>query len=445
MDASPAIANGPSPAESASLRPIFAPWKAPDPWSRDMSDISPFDAAAFNARFNHHDPDFGVHREAIFDEMRARCPVGRSNEWGGYHILTRYEDVVAVARDDVTFSSEDSVTLPGIPNSEMQLLPITIDPPRSFLYRNILMRFFRQRWLERFQLWADAFVDELIDEFIETGRGDVQTQLSHPLTANFIMYLTGLPQELWREYSEPVINGIGRNIDDEDGGRRRPDTAQMLSEEIERQRASPKYSPDEKVIPFLLNVEIDGRKLTHQEIKAVMDLLLAGGFDTTMALIGNSVLHLHHNPDKRRQLIDNPSLIDVAVEEYLRWVTPQQALFRTATQETEIGGVPVCKGDKVMLAWSAANHDPEIFTDPHEVRFDRGNNRHVAFGVGAHLCLGLNVARLEARTSLRQILARLPDFKVDEGGVVRPPGLGVVYGLEHLPITFVPGKKVGRS
>jgi cytochrome P450 len=412
-----------------------------------VTDKCPFDPHAFNRRFNHHDPDFGAHREAIFDDLRGRCPISRTDQLGGYVVLTRYEDVVAVARDDATFTSEEGITLPGAPATVALNLPISIDPPRSFLYRNMLMRFFRQSWLEHFAVWVNAFVDGLIDDFIEQGRGDLQEQLSHPLTANFIMYLTGLPRELWREYSEPVIHGIGRRNTGggEQYGGGRNEVTQMLSEEIDAQRASPKYSPDEKIIPYLLSVELEGRKLTHEEVMAVMQLMLSGGFDTTMALIGNSFLHLHHNPAARRELSDNPELIPAAVEEYLRWVTPQQALFRTATKDTEVGGVPIRKGERVMLSWSAANHDPDVFADPHEVRFDRGANRHVAFGVGAHLCLGLNVARLEARTCLRQVLKRLPDFKVDEAGVTRPPGLGIVNGMDNLPITFTPGQRLAAA
>jgi cytochrome P450 len=403
----------------------------------------PFDPTAFNARFDHHRPEFGTNREAIFDDLRARCPVARSDEWGGYVVLTRYDDVVAVARDDATFSSEPGITLPGLPATELLRLPISIDPPQSFKYRNILMRYFRASWLKSLEPWVDAFVAELIDKFIEQGRADIQADLSHPLTAGFIMHVTGLPREQWWEYSIPVIAGIGRQIGDEARMISRADASRMLSEEIERQRKAPRYSADEKVLPYLLQVEIDGRKLTHEEVLAIMELLLDGGFDTTMALIGNSLLHLHHRRDKRRELIDNPGLIEPAVEEYLRWVTPQQGLFRTATRDTEVGGAPIRKGEKVFLAWSAANHDPEAFPDPHEVRFDRPNNRHVAFGVGAHLCLGLNVARVEMRASLSQILHRIPDYSVDEAGIVRPEGLGIVYGLEHLPITFTPGTRTG--
>ena len=135
--------------------------------------------------------------------------------------------------------------------------------------------------------------------------------------------------------------------------------------------------------------------------------------------------------------------MDAAVEEFLRWVTPQQGLFRTAMKDTEIGGVPIHKDEVVFLAWSAANHDPAIFPDPHEVRFDRTENRHLTFGVGAHLCLGLNVARVEMRAAISQVLQRLPDYRVDESGVVRPPGTGIVNGLEHLPVTFTPGKRTG--
>ena len=406
-----------------------------------MTDKCPFDPKAFNGQFNHHLPDFGRHREAIFDDLRARCPVSRTEAFDGYVVLTRYEDVVAVARDDATFSSEPGITLPGLPASEMLRLPISIDPPRSFQYRNILMRFFRASWLAALEPWVNDYVDEQIDGFIESGRADLQADLAHPLTANFIMHVTGLPREQWWEYSMPVIAGIGREGGEGSRAPTRAETTQLLSDEIERQRRSPRWSPEEKVLPYLLNVEIEGRKLTHEEVLAIMELLLDGGFDTTMAAIGHSYLYLHRNHDKRQQLIDDPSRVPAAAEEFLRWVTPQQGLFRTATRDVEVGGVTIKKGEKVFLAWSAANHDPEAFPDPHEVRFDRPTNRHVSFGVGAHLCLGLNVARVELRASLAKVLQRLPDFVVEEDGLVLPPGLGIVNGIEHLPVSFTPGER----
>lgn len=278
---------------------------------------------------------------------------------------------------------------------------------------------------------------------IESGKADLVADLAHPLTANFIMHVTGLPREQWWEYSIPVIAAIGREGGDSQRAPTREQTTQLLSEEIVRQRGSPRGSPDEKVVPYLLEAEIDGRKLTHEEIMAIMELLLNGGFDTTMAAISHSFLYLHRRPDQRRRLIENPALMDNAVEEFLRWVTPQQALFRTATKDTEIGGAPIKKGEKVMLAGAAANHDPEVFPDPHEVKFDRENIRHLSFGVGAHLCLGLNVARLEMKAALSKVLQRMGDYVVDEAHVERSPGLGIVNGIERLPVTFTPGKRAG--
>ena len=406
-----------------------------------------FDAAAFNTHFNHHDPAFGPNREAIFDDLRTRCPISRSDQWGGYVVLTRYEDVMTASRDDATFSSEQGITVPGLPSTEILRLPIGIDPPRSFLYRNFLMRFFRASWLKALVPWVDDFVDARIDNFIESGRADLQSDLSHPLTANFIMHVTGLPRELWWEYSAPVINAIGsgRTLGDAASEPQvtRADTSRMLSEEIDRQRAKPIYSADEKVLPYLLNVEIEGRKLTHPEIMAIMELLLDGGFDTTMACMGHAFLFLSRNPGHRRQLIEKPELMDAAVEEFLRWVTPQQGLFRTATKDTEIGGTPIKQGERVYLAWPAANHDPEAFPNPHEVRFDRPQNRHVTFGVGAHLCLGLNVARVEMKSAFSKVVQRLPDYVAQEDALVWPEGRGIVNGLEHLPVTFTPGRRLG--
>ena len=410
-----------------------------------MSEQCPFDPATFNANFDHHRPEFGRHREQVFDEMRGRCPVARTSEWGGFVILTKYDDVFEAARDDATFTSEDGITVPGLPATQMMRLPITIDPPESFKYRNILMRFFRASWLAGLEAWVNDYTDQLIDAFIEKGAADLQSDLAHPLTANFIMHITGLPRDLWWEYSAPVIAAVGRHGGDETRMVSRADTTRRLSEEISRQRAQPCASPDEKVLPYLLDVEIDGRKLTDVEVLAIMELLLDGGFDTTMAAMGHALLYLYRNPEKRRQLIEQPNLMSAALEEFLRWVTPQQGLFRTATRDTEIGGTAIRKGERVFLAWSAANHDPSVFQEPHEVRFDRPTNRHLSFGIGAHLCLGLNVARVEMRAVFTKVLQRLGDYAVDEAKVELPAGMGIVNGLEHLPVTFTPGKKIGAK
>ncbi|MET0986546.1 MAG: cytochrome P450 [Steroidobacteraceae bacterium] len=411
-----------------------------------MSANCPFDPKAFNRHFNHHAPEFGANREQIFDDLRERCPVARTDAFGGYVVLTRYEDIVRVARDDATFSSEAGITVPGLPTTEMLRLPIGIDPPRSFKYRNVLMPFFRASWLKKLEPWVNDFVDERIDTFIESGKADLQSDLAHPLTANFIMHMTGLPREQWWEYSMSVIASIGavRSDIDDKWIPTRAETTALLSEEIERQRQSPRWSADEKVLPYLLQVEIDGRKLTHEETLGIMELLLDGGFDTTMAAIGHSLLFLYRNHAYREQLIDQPGLMPGAVEEFLRWVTPQQGLFRTATKDVEVGGVMIKAGERVFLAWSAANRDPQLFALPHEVNFDRPNrSRHLSFGIGAHLCLGLNVARLELGSSLSKVLQRLPDYVVNETGIVPAPGLGIVNGIDHLPVTFTPGKRSG--
>ncbi|MGE0741752.1 MAG: cytochrome P450 [Hyphomonadaceae bacterium] len=406
-----------------------------------MANECPFDAKAFNENFDHHDPQFGLNREAVFDDMRARCPVGTTSAWGGYHILTRYEDVVAAAKDDATFTSEPGITIPGLPATQLNRLPISIDPPRSFFYRNILAKFFTVRWLNALEPWTRDLVNGFVDDFIETGRADLQTQLGHPLTAKFIMHVTGLPGDKWYEFSEPVISAISRGKEDFSAMDRRGEASRQIFAEIERQRANPTHG-DDKVIAFLLNVEVEGRKLTQDEIFGMVELMLDGGFDTTLACMGHAFAYLGRNPAARQTLIDDPSKIPAAVDEFLRWVTPQQGLFRTATRDVEIGGKLIKEGEKVFLAWSAANHDPAAFPDPHDVKFDRTSNRHIAFGIGAHLCLGINVAKLEMRIAFETVLARMPDYKLDEAGIVRPPGLGIVNGMEHLPITFTPGKRL---
>ncbi|MFZ4604022.1 MAG: hypothetical protein ACOYM8_16370, partial [Caulobacterales bacterium] len=209
----------------------------------------PFDVTTFADAMNHHDPDFGLHREAILDELRSRCPVAHSPAWGGFHILTRYEDVAAAARDDETFSSEQGITLPGLDATQLNRLPIGIDPPRALFYRHMLTRFFTVRWLDQLEPWLRALVDDLIDDVIETGRIDLQTQLSHPLTAKFIMHITGLPDEKWYEFSEPVISAISRLMDPSAAAAmsRRAEASRQIFAAIEAQRTIVQARHDDEV------------------------------------------------------------------------------------------------------------------------------------------------------------------------------------------------------
>jgi cytochrome P450 len=190
-------------------------------------------------------------------------------------------------------------------------------------------------------------------------------------------------------------------------------------------------------------MQIDGREIEVMEFVMLLTTLVAAGLDTTTNASANIAVLLHEQPELRQQLIDRPELIPSAVEEMLRYLTPLPMLARVTTRDVEFDGITIPEGQKVALQWLAANHDPEEFPEPEKVVFERKPNRHLAFGMGPHRCIGMHLARIEVRVVLEELLRRLPDYEVVTDEVVR--GKGVTRQIYNLPVRFSPGKKSGSE
>ena len=210
-----------------------------------------------------------------------------------------------------------------------------------------------------------------------------------------------------------------------------------LAEEMDKRRDRP---ADADLFSRIVHGELDGEPLDEVQISMYGMLMMLGGMDTTSGLTGNALLQLCEHPELRQQLIDDPSLLTSATEEFLRHDTPTLGLGRTTTRDVEIGGCVIPEGEKVLLMWAAANRDPAIFENPDEIDFSRENRKHLSFGVGAHRCLGSNLAREMFKVMLEEMLRRLPDFDL-AGEPVRYEDAAEVYGLSSLPIRFTPGTR----
>lgn len=175
---------------------------------------------------------------------------------------------------------------------------------------------------------------------------------------------------------------------------------------------------------------------------SIVDLLLAGGVGTTASLVSQALVWLAEHPAVRQRLIDDPSLMDHAVEEFLRYFSPTQALARTVTKDTEFQGCPMKKGDRVLLSWSSANRDEKLFDNPDEIDIERWPNRHTAFGIGVHRCAGSHLGRYMSKTLITQILERMPDYEVDFSALERYPHQGTNMGWQRIPATYTPGPRV---
>ena len=200
--------------------------------------------------------------------------------------------------------------------------------------------------------------------------------------------------------------------------------------------------PTDDATTHFINVEVEGRAMSDDEIYSILELVISGGVGTTASLVTQSLVWLFQNPDQRQRLIDDPSMVDVAVEEFLRVFSPTQALARTILEDTDFEGCPVRKGDRALLSWASANRDDQQFENPDEVDITRWPNRHVAFGLGIHRCAGSHLGKAMAREMIRQVLARMGDYVVDIDRVVTYPDQGTNAGFHSIPVTFTPGERL---
>ncbi|MDG2004066.1 MAG: cytochrome P450 [Novosphingobium sp.] len=401
-----------------------------------------FDVAQFAQNFDHHSRDYTNHLNAIFAHMREQCPVAYSDAYGGFWVLTRYADVMQVVHDDVTWSKLAGMSIPSNrePADPPTFLPGDLDPPEHDVYRHLLDPLLNPSALIQLDPFIRQTVRELIDDFIEKGKADLVQDLAAPLTALVTLKFAGLPLEEWPHHVAERREANSAPLPPEEEMRRVMErfqwTHRSFMQQLEIQRENPVWGG---MIERLINTRIDGRPLTDEEYAAIMLNVVIGGLETTQALLGSAWVHLSECADERADLQANLNLMPAAVEEMLRCFSPQPGLARIALCDTEVGGQAIRKGERIFMCWASANYDAAKFDDPERFDIRRKPNRHLTFGAGVHQCYGRNLTRLEAQICMTEVLTRLPDYRVDEGGVERIPDSSTVYGYLTLPVTFTPG------
>jgi cytochrome P450 len=394
--------------------------------------------------FDHHAPELAPDPFPAYAELREKCPVAFSEQWGGFWVVTGAAEVIAVAKDDDTFCSGQGVSLPTIGQAR-PLLPIESDAPRFRVYRQALDPLFSPKAAERLEGDIREIVTELIDDFVERGSVDFISELGQIIPARLTLRMLGLDEQAWPWFLERIHIGVHESAHDLDTSvDALIEVYAAIAEGLEDRYDRGEPGPD--VISHLAYFEHEGERFSEEEVLDICLLLLFGGLDTTASLIGRALLHLGRNPEHRDRLAADPSRVPLAISEYLRFETPVQALARTCTRDTVLGGQHIRAGEKLWVVWASANRDAVAFENPDVIDIDRNPNRHIAFGVGIHRCLGSNVARSMANVTVREVLARIPDFHVPEGvELPRFHDSSVVYGLTSLPAVFTPGKPSGAS
>lgn len=394
--------------------------------------------------FDHTHPDYAQRAPEIWEELRSGCPVAHTDRFGGAWLPVRHDDVVAIARDTDHFSSEGVIVSDFRPEGLAPMgyaPPITSDPPFHATARRLLLPAFSPKEIDRWEETTRAACGELLDELLAGGASEVDaaTQYTQHIPVRVIAEMLGVPREdgdKFRVFIHRVLEAPGTFAAGEVPYEETLDY--YLKALIAERRANP--TGEEDLINYLLECELDGEPLSDDHIQGSIALLIIAGIDTTWSAIGASLWHLAQNPAHRKQLVEDPDVMVFAIEELLRYYAPvtMARIVAEGAEGTEIAGCPVKARDWVLLPFPAANRDPDAFEEADQVILDRARNRHLAFGVGIHRCIGSNLARMELRVAIEEWLARIPDFELatDDPNAVRW-STGQVRGPRELPIRIL--------
>lgn len=344
--------------------------------------------------------------------------------WG----LLRYEHVYNALRDHETFSSENPLAGQFGP----KIVLIQDDPPRHTRFRRLVNKAFTLKRVEALEPWITSIANALLDEMSE-GTTDVVEGYTIPLPVKVIARLLGIPGEeyvTFKRWSDAFLSTVAVEAPE------RMKNIQEMVTYFGQMATARRAQGAEDLISALVEAEIEGESLQDWEILGFCILLLIAGNETTTNLLGNMLNLLTDRPDLWKQLREDRSLVEPVIEETLRYESPVQRLFRTATQDVEVGKSKISKGERVTIFYGAANRDPQEFPDPDEFRLDRDLRNHVAFGMGIHYCLGAPLARAEARISLNAFLDRFPALERGESPAVRQTASPIVFGFSQLPLAL---------
>jgi len=380
-------------------------------------------------------PEFQEDPYPAYSRLRSDAPVYHEPRYGVY-VLTRFADVDEILRDHETYrSGAGPAPMPSArPGVEMLPLLAATDPPHHDQLRALVSRAFTPRRIAETEPRIRGFAERLVGE-LPDGDFDLVPGLSVPLPVAVIAEILGVDaamQDDFRRWSDATVGLMDHPPE--------PEMMQASVELITYFRglaAERRKQPKDDMISDLLEAEIDGRRLTDEELDAFFIMLLVAGNETTTNWLSNQLDILARRPDLWKACREDRSLVPLALEETLRYDAPVQNLGRETTRDVEIHGVAIPKGSRVVVSFGAANRDPEVFEDPDDYRLDRGEVRHLAFGQGRHFCLGAGLARMEGRIALDALLDR---FERIEPG--REPSKRlhstVIRGFDVLPL-------VGRS
>ena len=398
--------------------------------------------------FDPESPALAADPDGMLRNLREECPVAWTDAHGGFWVVSDYDDVARVFHDDVTFSArhdhyfDETSPFKGIAIPETKFgiaySIIETDPPSFQAIRRLMNPFFGPAATAGFIPTIKRVVAEAVDDFIETGHIDISRDLGERASATMTMYLVGLRPENWKRFAVAVHDRFSGDAEKLTAEQER----ERLGEEIREMIPALRERPADHLLSALANAQVDGAYLSDDVIIGNTQLVIAGGISNTAATIAHAALYLHRNPEARRMMIEQPEKRQVACEEFIRYYSAAPFMARTVTRPVTVGGQQMAAGDRVYLSLGSANTDPEAFIDPDQIQLDRYPNRHLAFGVGIHRCIGSSLARQEVLLALDEILNRMPDYVILENELVPNRSIAGSRGYLAMPASFTPGPRV---
>jgi cytochrome P450 len=373
--------------------------------------------------------------QAIYDMLREHSPILRT-ELGGT-MIARHEDVEFALRNADVFSSDmDAISIGNV----RPLIPLQINPPEHVKYRRLLDPLFAPKQVALLENDVRKLSNQLIDDFIDTGECEFNSAFAIPLPCTVFLRLLGLPLEdleLFLKFKDNIIRPGTK--DPKEYERIQAETGQEIYAYFDKVLDEREQQPRDDLLSGFLEADVEGHRLTREDILDICYLFLLAGLDTVTASVGCMVSYLARNHEQRRRLVADPSLVPGAVEELLRWETPVPGVPRVVTEDVDVSGERLQAGERVIVLLGSANIDESQFPEPDHVDFERPANRHLAFGGGVHRCLGSHLARLELRVALETLHERIPDYTIKPGE--EPQYTMGIRAVEYLPLVFTPPGK----
>lgn len=397
------------------------------------------------------DPDHYVahgYPHELWTRLRREDPVHRveQNPEMPFWAITRHADIAVIGKQPEKYLNGPTLTIRTEPQPDDSAFPKTLiqmDPPRHGLYRKIVSKRFTPGALKRWHADIERIGKEIVDDLLATGdQGEIDfvEKVSAPLPIAVIAWLLGLPRSDWKllfEWTNRTI-GAGDPEYQQAGVANASETARQAMVELFQYFAKlveeKKKNPGDDLVTLFAHAEVNGEKLPIMDVLAYCLIIVVAGNETTRNATSGGMLALAQHPAELAKIQKNPALLPSAIEEILRWTSPIIHFARTTTQDVEIRGKRIRKGEQLALFYPSANRDEDVFEDPFTFRVDRDPNRHLAFGIGEHFCAGAHVARLELEVAFKSLLPRLVDLEL--AGPVSRLRSNLVGGIKHLPIRY---------